>query len=77
MVPEGVVGRVPNKGPLADSVFQLIGGIKAGMGICGSKDIKTLQQKARFIRVTPAGVREGHPHDITITKEAPNYRVSV
>jgi len=76
MVPEGVVGRVPNKGPIADSVFQLIGGVKAGMGICGAKDIKTLQQKAKFIRVTPAGVREGHPHDIAITKEAPNYRVS-
>jgi len=75
MVPEGVVGRVPYKGSLPDSVFQLIGGIKAGMGICGAKDIRTFQQKAKFIRITPAGVREGHPHDIAITKEASNYRV--
>lgn len=75
MVPEGVVGRVPFKGSLSDSVFQLLGGIKAGMGICGAKDIKTFQQKAKFIRITAAGVREGHPHDIAITKEAPNYRV--
>ncbi|MCD6162946.1 MAG: IMP dehydrogenase [candidate division Zixibacteria bacterium] len=75
MVPEGVVGRVPNKGQLANSVFQLIGGIKAGMGICGVKDITALKQNARFIRVTSAGVRENHPHDINITKESPNYRV--
>jgi len=75
MVPEGVVGRVPYKGSLSDSVFQLIGGIKAGMGICGAKDIKAFQQNAKFIRITAAGVREGHPHDIAITKEAPNYRV--
>ena len=71
---EGVVGQVPSKGPLADSVFQLIGGIKAGIGICGAKDIQTLKKTARFIRITSAGVHEGHPHDITITKEAPNYR---
>lgn len=76
LVPEGVVGRVPYKGSLADSVFQLIGGIRAGMGICGAKDINTLQKTAKFIRVTSAGVRESHPHDIAITKEAPNYRVS-
>jgi len=76
LVPEGVVGRVPYKGSLADSVFQLVGGIKAGMGICGAKDIKTLQKTAKFIRITNAGVREGHPHDIAITKESPNYRVS-
>lgn len=75
MVPEGVVGRVPSKGPIADSVFQLVGGIKAGMGICGAKDIAELKQKAKFIRVTSAGVRENHPHDINITKESPNYRV--
>lgn len=74
MVPEGIVGQVPSKGQLADSVFQLIGGIKAGMGICGAKDIQTLKETARFIRITSAGVHEGHPHDITITKEAPNYR---
>jgi IMP dehydrogenase len=76
MVPEGVVGRVPYKGLMADTVFQLTGGIKAGMGICGAKDIKTLQETAKFIQVTGAGVREGHPHNIAITKEAPNYRVS-
>jgi len=76
MVPEGVVGRVPYKGSLSDSVFQLMGGIRAGMGICGAKDIRTLQETARFVRVTAAGVREGHPHDIAITKEAPNYGAS-
>jgi IMP dehydrogenase len=75
MVPEGVVGRVPYKGPLSESIFQLIGGVKAGMGICGAIDIKTLQSTAKFIRVTQAGVRESHPHGIIITKEAPNYRV--
>lgn len=75
MVPEGVVGRVPYKGLLSESVFQLVGGVKAGMGICGAEDIKTLQKTAKFVRVTAAGVRESHPHDIAITKEAPNYRV--
>jgi IMP dehydrogenase len=75
MVPEGVVGRVPYKGSLSDSVFQLVGGLKAGMGICGAKDIKTLQKTAKFVRVTAAGVHESHPHNIAITKEAPNYRV--
>jgi IMP dehydrogenase len=75
MVPEGVVGRVPYKGPLSESVFQLMGGVKAGMGICGAKDIETLHKTAKFIRVTQAGVKESHPHSIIITKEAPNYRV--
>lgn len=75
MVPEGVVGRVPYKGPLAESVFQLMGGVKAGMGICGAKDIETLHKTAKFVRVTQAGVKESHPHSIIITKEAPNYRV--
>ena len=75
MVPEGVVGRVPYKGSLSDSVFQLVGGLKAGMGICGAKDIETLQKTAKFVRVTSAGIRESHPHNIAITKEAPNYRV--
>lgn len=74
LVPEGVVGRVPFKGPLADSVFQLVGGVKAGMGICGARDIKTLQKTAKMIKITQAGVRESHPHHIIITKEAPNYR---
>jgi IMP dehydrogenase len=75
MVPEGVVGRVPYKGSLSESVFQLMGGVKAGMGICGAKDIQTLHKTAKFIRVTQAGVKESHPHSIIITKEAPNYRV--
>lgn len=75
MVPEGVVGRVPYKGPLSESVFQLMGGVKAGMGICGAKDIETLHKTAKFVRVTQAGVKESHPHSIIITKEAPNYRV--
>jgi len=74
MVPEGIVGRVPFKGPLADSVFQLIGGLRAGMGICGAKDISTLKSTAKFLRVTGAGLRESHPHDVKIMKEAPNYR---
>lgn len=77
LVPEGVEGRVPYKGPLEDTVFQLIGGLKSGMGYCGARTIKELQQKAKFVRVTQAGVRESHPHDIYITKEAPNYSVHV
>ena len=71
-VPEGIVGRVPFKGTLSETVYQLVGGLKAGMGYCGAKDIATLQ-KARFIRVTGNGVIENHPHDITITSETPNY----
>lgn len=73
LVPEGVEGRVPYKGPLEDTVFQLIGGLRAGMGYCGAKNIKELQEKAQFIKITQAGVKESHPHDIYITKEAPNY----
>ena len=72
LVPEGIVGRVPFKGKLSETVFQLVGGIRAGMGYCGAKDIETLQQ-ARFIRITASGVTENHPHDITITSETPNY----
>jgi len=74
MVPEGVVGRVPYKGPLADSIFQFVGGLKAGMGICGAKDIPTLKKTAKFVRITGAGLRESHPHDVKIITEAPNYR---
>lgn len=74
MVPEGIVGRVPYKGSVADSVFQLIGGLRAGMGICGAKDIATLFRTAKFVRITNAGLRESHPHDVKILKEAPNYR---
>ena len=72
LVPEGIVGRVPFKGKLAETVYQLVGGIRAGMGYCGAKDIEALQQ-ARFIRITSSGVTENHPHDITITSETPNY----
>ncbi len=73
LVPEGVEGRVPFKGPLADTVFQLMGGLRAGMGYCGTPTVKDLQANGRFIRITGAGLKESHPHDISITKEAPNY----
>lgn len=75
LVPEGIEGRVPYKGSLADTVYQLIGGVRAGMGYCGTATIEELHQKARFVRITSAGLRESHPHDINITKEAPNYSV--
>ncbi|MDR0325788.1 MAG: IMP dehydrogenase [Oscillospiraceae bacterium] len=73
LVPEGIEGRVPYKGPLSDTVFQLMGGIRAGMGYCGTPDIETLQRDGRFMRISGAGLRESHPHDIYITKESPNY----
>ena len=73
LVPEGVEGRVPYKGPLGPFVYQLVGGLRAGMGYCGTRTIEELRKDARFIRVSPASVRESHPHDITITQEAPNY----
>jgi IMP dehydrogenase len=73
LVPEGVEGRVPYKGPLADFVFQLVGGLRAGMGYCGTRTIEDLRTKTRFIQVTAASVQESHPHDIVITQEAPNY----
>lgn len=75
LVPEGIEGRVPHKGPLADMVYQLVGGLKAGMGYCGCRTIGDLQEQAQFLRVTVAGLREGHVHDVIITKEAPNYRL--
>jgi IMP dehydrogenase len=75
LVPEGIEGRVPSKGPLAELVFQLVGGLKAGMGYCGAGTINELQRKARFLRVSAAGLRESHVHDVIITKEAPNYRL--
>jgi len=75
LVPEGIEGRVPSKGPLSELVFQLVGGLKAGMGYCGAGGIRELQQKARFLRVSAAGLRESHVHDVIITKEAPNYRL--
>jgi IMP dehydrogenase len=75
LVPEGIEGRVASKGPLADLTYQLVGGLRSGMGYCGAATIRELQEKARFIRVSPAGLRESHVHDVIITKEAPNYRV--
>jgi IMP dehydrogenase len=75
MVPEGIEGRVPFKGPLAQSVFQMIGGLRAGMGYCGVQTIEALRTKTRFVRVSAAGLRESHPHDVTITQEAPNYQI--
>jgi IMP dehydrogenase len=75
LVPEGIEGRVPYKGPMAELVYQLVGGLKAGMGYCGCANIAELQQKAKFLRVTAAGLRESHVHDVIITKEAPNYRL--
>ncbi|REG94094.1 IMP dehydrogenase [Flavobacterium aquicola] len=73
LVPEGIVGRVPYKGELNESMQQFVGGLRAGMGYCGSKDIATLQNTGRFVRITASGINESHPHDVTITKEAPNY----
>ncbi|GGB43181.1 inosine-5'-monophosphate dehydrogenase [Lentibacillus populi] len=75
LVPEGIEGRVAYKGPLADTVHQLLGGLRAGMGYCGTPTIKALREDARFVRITNAGLRESHPHDVQITKEAPNYSV--
>jgi IMP dehydrogenase len=74
LVPEGVEGRVPYKGPLSQSIHQLIGGVRSGMGYCGCNTIEELREKARFIRITNAGLRESHVHDVIITKESPNYR---
>jgi IMP dehydrogenase len=75
LVPEGIEGRVAAKGPLADLAYQLVGGLRSGMGYCGAHDIRELQENARFLRVSSAGLRESHVHDVIITKEAPNYRV--
>lgn len=75
LVPEGVEGRVPYRGMVKDVIFQLVGGLKSGMGYCGARNIKMLQKMARFIKLSTAGLRESHPHDITITKEAPNYEI--
>jgi IMP dehydrogenase len=75
LVPEGIEGRVAHKGSVAGMIHQLVGGLRAGMGYCGAADIRALQREARYVRITPAGVRESHVHDVIITKEAPNYRV--
>jgi IMP dehydrogenase len=73
LVPEGIVGRVPYKGELEESIHQFVGGLKAGMGYCGAKDIPTLKETAKFVKITASGIHEGHPHDVTITNESPNY----
>jgi IMP dehydrogenase len=75
LVPEGIEGRVPFKGPLSQSVFQIVGGLRAGMGYCGVSTIEALRTETRFVRVSAAGLRESHPHDVTITQEAPNYEI--
>ncbi|HUP05119.1 MAG TPA: IMP dehydrogenase [Bryobacteraceae bacterium] len=75
LVPEGIEGRVAAKGPLGDLVYQLVGGLRSGMGYCGTPNIEDLHKRARFLRISPAGLRESHVHDVIITKEAPNYRV--
>ncbi len=77
LVPEGVEGRVPYKGPVSDTIFQRVGGIRSGMGYCGCVDIPTLHEKSQFVRITGAGLKESHPHDIYITKEAPNYSAQI
>ena len=74
-VPEGIEGRVPYKGPAGDVIYQLVGGLRSGMGYCGVASIEELREQARFVRITTGGLRESHPHDVTITREAPNYRL--
>ncbi|SFN72997.1 IMP dehydrogenase [Bizionia echini] len=73
LVPEGIVGRVPYKGELNESIHQFVGGLRAGMGYCGAKDVETLKETGRFVKITASGINESHPHDVTITKESPNY----
>ncbi|RSD22501.1 IMP dehydrogenase [Mesobacillus subterraneus] len=75
-VPEGIEGRIPYKGPLTDTIYQLVGGIRSGMGYCGTANLEELRENAQFVRMTGAGLRESHPHDVQITKEAPNYSMS-
>ena len=74
-VPEGIEGRVPYKGPLHDYIYQLVGGLRAGLGYAGAASLKQLREKAQFTRITNAGLIESHPHDVIITKEPPNYQV--
>ncbi|MFA6693965.1 MAG: IMP dehydrogenase, partial [Bacillota bacterium] len=75
LVPEGIEGRVPYKGPVSEAIFQLLGGLRAGMGYCGCKNLAEMKEKTQFVRITASGLRENHPHDVQITKEAPNYSV--
>ena len=74
-MPEGIEGRVPYRGSLSVNVHQLLGGLRAGMGYCGSADLADLRSRARFVRITSAGLQESHVHDVIVTKEAPNYRI--
>ena len=75
LVPEGIEGRVPYKGPVGDVLFQMVGGLRSGMGYVGCGSIEELRVETEFVRITMAGLRESHPHDVTITREAPNYSV--
>jgi len=75
LVPEGIEGQVPYRGPLEENIYQLLGGIRSGMGYTGSSNLKELRDKAKFVKISPAGLQESHPHQVTITKEAPNYRL--
>jgi IMP dehydrogenase len=72
-VPEGIEGRVPYKGPVSDTIYQLVGGLRSGMGYVGAGSIDELRTETRFVRITGGGLRESHPHNVTITREAPNY----
>jgi IMP dehydrogenase len=76
LVPEGIEGRVPYRGSLSFNVHQLLGGLRAGMGYCGTPDIRRLQESGKFVRITNSGLAESHPHDVVVTKEAPNYRLN-
>jgi IMP dehydrogenase len=73
LVPEGIEGRVPYKGPVGDVLFQMVGGVRSGMGYCGVSSIAQLQCDTEFVQITSAGLRESHPHDVVVTREAPNY----
>ena len=75
LVPEGIEGRVPYKGTLSESVYQFVGGLRTAMGYCGTPDIESLRLNSRFIRITGSGYQEGHPHDVIVTEEAPNYSI--
>ncbi|MEE9288130.1 MAG: IMP dehydrogenase, partial [Bacteroidota bacterium] len=75
LVPEGIEGRVPYKGLLADTIVQMVGGLRAAMGYCGCRNIQEMKTKSKFVRMTEAGLRESHPHDVEITKESPNYNL--
>jgi IMP dehydrogenase len=75
LVPEGIEARVPYKGPVSDVIYQLVGGVRSGMGYCGCEDLTALRTRTRFVRITGGGLRESHPHDVVVTREAPNYHM--